>query len=445
MSPKTGRTNTILLLFILLLDLIGFSLIFPLVPDLLDFYLEQARNSAVDQYLVSFSENLTEYLPEDRRGSSDLIILMGGILASLYSLLQFLASPFLGKLSDKIGRRPVLLITSLGLSVSYLIWFASGSFTLFIISRFLGGIMAGNIGVATAAMADMSDESGRTKSMGLIGAAFGVGFIIGPVIGGLLSLIDLTEYWDYSFIHPFSACAIGSFLLSFLSALLNLWKFKETLAFRGSEPVAQINQGRWIANPFKAFTKIADPGFKRTLLIQFIYIFIFSGFEFSVTFFYKLDFGLEPYQIGLVFLFIGFLIAAGQGGLVRVLSKYISEKKLAVAGILVVPVPLYLLALTAPYVSLSLLCLAPVSLGSSLVQPALTGLASLIAPSDKQGFALGLFRSAGSLARAVGPLSGAYLYWMFGIETAYFILAILMLMTFLLGLTLPDPRAKEYK
>ena len=433
-----SRRNISLLLLILLLDLIGFSLIFPLVPDLLEFYLKGASTHSLDRWLLPITDFFRSLLPAERQSEPELIILMGGVLASIYSFLQFLCSPLWGKLSDTIGRRPVLLITSAGLAGSYLLWAVSQSFTLFLLSRVFGGVMSGNIGVASAAMADQSSRSGRTGAMGLVGAAFGVGFIVGPVVGGSLAGIRLDQWMpDTTVLHPFSACAIGSVILSAGSALLNLFFLEETLS-------PEVQKDEKPGNPFRSIAEgLRVAGLRRVLIVNFFYILLFSGFEFSVTFFYKLDFGFTPFQIGMVFLYLGLIIALGQGGLVRVLAKRMTEKKLALIGLIMLPPALIGLSHSAPVVWLSLLFLFPVSLGSALLQPALSGLASLLSPVDRQGFSLGVFRSAGALARAIGPLAGAYLYWVLGIKVAYAIFAALLLMTLLYALTLQDPRSTE--
>jgi len=427
------RRNKVLLIQILLLDLIGFSLIFPLVPDLLEFYLHNARTTPVDKWLIHISDFTLSLLPPDRRNSTNMIVLLGGFLSSIYSFLQFIFSPLWGRFSDRIGRRKVLILTSFGLAISYVLWVFSSSFTVFLISRIIGGMMAGNFGVATAAMADMSDAKSRTGAMGLIGAAFGVGFIIGPVIGGLSSRVDFAALFpDFPYFHPFSFCALLSFLLSIGGAVLNYTSFTETLAFRDRS--GETEEKIWIFNPLKALLMLHSPGFYYLTAINFLYLTVFSGFEFTLTFFYKLDFGLSPYVIGFVFLYLGVIIAAGQGGLVRRLNPRFGEKKLIVVGLGLVPLPLYLLAHSAPHLSLSLFYLFPVALGSALVMPALTGLASLLSPEGHQGLALGVFRSSGSLARALGPIFGSYLYWISGIQFTYLLLAIALVLIVLLSL-----------
>ena len=432
-SARPGaRKNQFLLLLILFLDLVGFALIFPLVPELLDFYRRGVPGQPIDTWFLSINDALFQLLPLDRRSHENQIIIMGGVLASLYSVLQFMAAPYWGKLSDRIGRRPVLLVTSLGLALSYLIWSVSLSFTAFIGARILGGLMAGNMSVASAAMADMSPIEHRTRALGLVGAAFGMGFVVGPALGGISSLWDISHL--ATFFTPFSFTALVAFLLGILSAGLNLGFLKETLGQRnGDGPL-------WIQNPIKVIRSRLDTHrLGRILALNFLYLITFSAFEFSFTFFYKLDFGLDPSGIGLIFLYLGVLLVLGQGGLVRALEGRMDGRKMAILGFALLPLPMYLMAYTAPSVGLSLVCLFPIAIGSSLIQPALAGLTSLNAAEDRQGLALGVLRSTGSLGRAIGPLGGAYLYWFLGIHDTYLVIAILLLLVVLLALSAPDP------
>ncbi len=434
MTQNISR-NRSLLLVILLLDLIGFSLIFPLVPELLERFLKDSGSNPLDSWFFFLQNAVILALPAAKRTHPDLIVLLGGILGSIYSILQFFFSPFWGRLSDRIGRRPVLILTSIGLALSYFLWFATSSFTMFVAARVFGGIMAGNLGVASAAMADMSTPENRTREMGMLGAAFGLGFILGPALGGATSTWQIQKIFPaLSFLNHYSGCALTAFLLSALSALFNLSFFSETLPERKSSSHA------WVENPFRWTGKLAFPGFKTILIVYFLYIMFFSSFEFTLTFFYKLEFGMKPMAIAMIFVYIGVLIALGQGGIVRMLSGKIFEKTMAVIGLALLPLPLIALAYTAPYVSLTLLCLAPIALGSALVQPALSGLASLAAPAESQGLAMGVFRSSGSLARALGPIFGAYLYWFSGVKIAYWILGGLLIVTVLVSLRLADVR-----
>ncbi|MBE7437210.1 MAG: MFS transporter [Spirochaetales bacterium] len=425
------KKNRFLLLQIVLLDLIGFSLIFPITPHLLEYYLAGAGGHSIDSWVSPVSGALASLWPSAR--PDELIILYGGVLGSIYAFLQFLCSPLWGQLSDSLGRRPVLILTSLGLALSYFFWLFSTSFTAFILSRIFGGIMAGNLSVASAAIADMSSRENRSAHMGLLGATFGLGFIIGPLVGGLAAQVDMREWLDFPYLHPFSFCALVSLILSALSAVRNYTSLKETLPAGGSGEV----------RGFFAQARQVRGGVHRIVLLNFIYLFIFAGYEFTVTFFYKLDFHLSPLQIGFIFLYIGLLIAVGQGGLVRILSRRYTERWLCLVGIALVPLPLFLFSLSAPSVLFSLLLLAPITLGTALFQPSITALASLVAQENQQGLVMGYVRSSGSLARAVGPILGSILYWAYGIVVTYSVLAIFMCLAFFLTLTLKEARTIE--
>src|SRR5207249_1133339 len=162
-------------------DMVGFSIIFPLFPEMLKFYLgREGREGALGALLKTLESAFGQ------SSEQQVAVLFGGVLGSLYAVLQFIFAPLCGCLSDRVGRRPVLLLTIGGISISYLLWFFSGSFTLLVAARFLGGLMGGNISVATAAVADSTTAENRAKGMGIIGAAFGLGFILGPTIGGVM-------------------------------------------------------------------------------------------------------------------------------------------------------------------------------------------------------------------------------------------------------------------
>ena len=173
--------------------MMGFSLIFPIFPETLNHFLAQAGDPVLD-LLAGWTARILDGRTSDWKL---FVALFGGIVASLYSILQFLFSPIWGKLSDSTGRRPVLVFTCTGSFLGYLVWLFSGSFSLFVLSRLVTGLMGGNVSVATAAMADSTSEQDRTKGMGMIGAGIGLGFIAGPSIGGILA------HTDPSYLLPF--------------------------------------------------------------------------------------------------------------------------------------------------------------------------------------------------------------------------------------------------
>jgi MFS family permease len=425
------KKNLFVLVFIIMIDFIGFTLIFPLVPDLLLYYLNHPiykSDEVIIHFFLLIDRTFKQLIPFSNNLNGDVVLIVGGIISSIFSVLQFIFSPYWGKLSDLYGRKKILIYTNIGLGLSYLFWLFSKSFSMFLISRIIGGIMSGNLGVASAAMADMSNKENRTAYMGLVGMAFGLGFVIGPVFGGLLYYIGneyLRDLLQNSFFHPFSICALGSFSLSLISILFNFFFLEEThqpsqKTTRERISIMQINQ---LNTPVKL-----------GILLNLVYMLIFTSYEFTFTFFYKFTFNLTPKEIGFVFLYLGLLIAIGQGSLSRMLSGKISEKTMMQLGIVSISTTFLLQPILKQNIFFSLLTLIPLALGNSLFQPAVNGYTSLHSKKEEQGYVLGLMRSLGSLSRAIGPFIGGSLYWMFGIQISYlifiFILLIALYLTF---------------
>lgn len=430
-EPKRGVLGVILLT--VFLDLVGFSIIFPLFPDMLEYYLGKEMQGGYFHAFISQLETLSGL--EGDQAKFAATVLFGGLLGSLYSMLQFLAAPIWGSISDRRGRRVILLTTVGGIAVSYLFWICADAFWLLIVSRLIGGAMAGNLSVSTAAVADVTDAQSRAKGMGMIGAAFGVGFIVGPALGALLSLWDVRGVlWFIPGVNPFSGPAIAAFLLS-LANLLYLWRrFPETLKRSSGDSL----HARRPVNPLAVFRSSPIAGVNLTNFLFFIFIAAFAAMEFTLTFLAKDRFAYSAAQNGILFLFIGFIIAFVQGGLVRRLAPKYGEKNLVIAGIILVVPGLILVGLCHTqlllYAGLFLL-----AFGSSLVTPSLTALISLYSPEDRQGESLGIFRSLGSLGRAFAPILGAVVYWKYGSQWPYFGSAAVLLVPLLFSFGLPVP------
>lgn len=425
--PTKGAVGIGSVLLVVFLDLVGFSIIFPLFPALLEHYLGREGDAGL---LGAVMGTLRAFAPAGEQGEYYTVVLFGGVLGSLYSLLQFIAAPLWGALSDRVGRRPVLLVTVAGVTLSYVLWFFAGSFALLVFARVLGGLMAGNLSVATAAVADLTDESNRAKGMGMIGAAFGVGFILGPSLGGVLSLARVDELLPWlPGVNPFSGAALGAFLLSALNLLWVAKKLRETK--RSSERTVQRR-----INPVRLFAPSDIPGVSRTNLVYFVFLVAFAGMEFTLTFLAHDRFAYTSLQNALMFVYVGLILALVQGGIVRRLAPRVGEKRLALAGIVLL-IPALALIGVAPGQGVLYAGLFLLAVGSALATPSLTALVSLYAPSDRQGEALGTFRSLGALARAVAPLIAASLYWRYGSALPYYACAALLLVPLALGFTLP--------
>ena len=413
------------------LDLVGFSIIFPSFPAMLQYYADVEGEAGLFGDLMRALEGWTA-------GAADpefaIVALFGGVLGSVYSVLQFLGAPFWGSLSDRIGRRGTLLFTLTGTMLSYVVWFFSGSFLLFILARLFGGLMAGNIAIASAAVADTSEGKDRAKGMGIVGMAIGLGFVIGPAIGGFFSRYDMTPDGALpgeSWLHPFSAAAIASAVLAVANLLWAVARFPETLP-----PEKRGGGDHHSLNPFSRLSQIDFPGVKRVNLLYLLYLTAFSAIEFTLTFLAAERFLYEPVDNAWMFVFVGLTIAFVQGGIVRRLAPKMGEKKLATVGI-ALSIPGFLAIGFSGSETVLFLGLGFMAVGSALAMPCLSALASRYTPPDVQGLALGVFRSMGSLSRAIGPVIGGLLYWRFGMTSPYLLGAATLLAPVLMAVALP--------
>jgi ferrochelatase len=435
LTPEARGTLSIVFLT-LFLDLVGFSIIFPLFPALAAHYLEVDGGN----FLLRSIFDGAHWLMASGGASSEFssIVLFGGALGALYSLLQFVAAPLWGGLSDRFGRRPILLISVAGLALSYLLWFFSGSFTLLVIARIVGGLMGGNISAATAVVTDITTEKNRSRGMAFIGIAFALGFIIGPAIGGIASLIDLTALYPslkaYG-VNPFSMPALIAFVLSLFNLYYLARKFKET-----RKPQVDSHESARTANPLRLFRPLPFKGVNQTNLANFLFIAAFSGMEFTLTFLAAERLNFSPLQNAYMFIFIGLWIALIQGGVVRRRAHDVGEKKMAVMGLALIVPGLLSIALTQSvwllYVGLFFL-----SVGSAMVIPCLTTLVSFYTPANQQGQSIGIFRSMGALGRVFGPILASMIYWRFGSAAPYYLGAMALLIPLILVQTLPNPKA----
>lgn len=349
MTNKKAQLGIIFLT--VFIDLIGFGIVIPILP----------------LYALHFHANES----------------VNGLLVGIYSAMQFIFAPVLGKISDRAGRRPVLLVSLMGTAAGFAIMGFAGSLMWLFIARIVDGISGGNISTAQAYIADITGPEERSKAMGLIGAAFGLGFILGPAIGGLLS--------GYSIAAPF----LFASALALLNAILVFFRLPESLSpeHRASAmdkaPIAEVFRHGWHLPALMGS--------------YFFSIFGFAMMTTNYALFTHERFGYDQKQNGYVFAFIGLIGALVQGGLLRQLLKRKSEKSLAVVGVTFLIVGMALLPLVTTLAAL-LIVSAIVGIGNSFVTPTLNGLASRSAERTWQGRVIGLMQSAGSLARWVGPI-----------------------------------------
>ncbi|MES2529351.1 MAG: ferrochelatase [Bdellovibrionota bacterium] len=434
--PAETKRILKLIFLTMFLDLVGFSIIFPMFPAMAKYYLEVDA----DNFILKGMMNLITSIQSYSSGSTNMstIVLFGGLLGALYSLLQFIAAPLWGGISDRIGRRPVLLISVFGLWISYLIWIFSGSFTLLILARIVGGFMSGNLSIASAIVSDVTDEKNRSKGMAFIGIAFALGFVIGPAMGGILSMYnpiannpDLANYG----INPFSTPAALAAVLAFIN-FFTIWKtFPETMK-KGTERHMERSM-----NPFVLMRPLPIRAVNLTNLAYFLFITAFSGMEFTLTFLAVERLQYTSMDNAYMFIFIGFFIGMVQGGYVRRKAHQVGERKMSFQGLITIIPGLVLLAFAQTgwmlYAGLFFL-----AVGSAMTIPCLTSLISFYSPRHMQGQSLGIFRSLGSLGRVVGPVYASLVYWKFGSISAYLIGAGLMILPALVTRSLPAPEHK---
>ena len=432
-SPKAKRGLFGIVFLIVFLDVVGFSILFPLFPSLLDHYLALEGEGSLIGRLVASLSDLVD-------GDRDAVeALFGGVLGSLYALLQFLFAPVWGGLSDRIGRRPTLLVTLLGTAVSYALWAWAGSFGLLLASRLLGGAMAGNISTASAVIADSTSGKERAGGMGILGMAIGLGFILGPALGGVFGPADIgsPSDWTRGFaLQPFSTCAFVALGLALLNLLFVATRLPETLP---AEKRGRAATARGMS-AILALGDLDSPGVSRASFVYFVYLTAFSAAEFTLTFLAVQRLGFTISDIAWMFVFVGLVIAFVQGGMVRRMAPRLGERKLILFGLLAI-LPGFVLIGRAGATGTLYAGLFLMAVGSAFAMPCLSALVSRYAPTDRQGLAQGTLRSLGSLARAIGPFLGGTLFWQLGSAAPFLVGAGLLLIPVWLTTKLPLPPA----
>ncbi len=382
------RKPSLLVIFLtVFIDLVGFGIVLPLLP-----------------------------IYSDTFGASGLMV---GVIMASFSAMQFLFAPVWGRLSDRVGRRPVLLVSTAGAALSYAV-FGYGStlagntaLTVLLISRMLAGVCGANITVAQAYIADITPPEQRSKRMGLIGMAFGLGFIFGPILGGLAA-----KHFGLS--GP-GYVAAGFCAVNFFLALVLLKESRKP----GSATAGQRPRFAQWAHVLKR------PTIGPLVLIFFLATFCFTCFETTLGLMVGVNFGLDlktgkdAGTVTALFAFCGIVAAFVQGGPVGKLVKKMGEPKLIVISLVFVavsltPIPfihgqgglswgVLLRAEGLPWLQM-LFVLALLAIGSGLTRPPLFGMLSILTPEDEQGETIGVAQSAGSLARIAGPMFAGGLF-----------------------------------
>ena len=353
------RPAVVFILITMMIDAMGIGLIIPVMPDLLQ---------------------------EVRGGSLSTAALWGGILSTTFAAMQFLFGPIIGGLSDRFGRRPVLLLSLAAMALDYLVMALAGSIWLLLAGRLIGGVTSATQATANAYMADISAGEDRAANFGLIGAAFGLGFVLGPLIGGLLG--------EWGTRAPFFAAAV----LAAMNAVFGFLVLKETL------PQENRRTFTWKrANPLGSFRQLgALPGVGPLLLVFFIYQVAFTVYPAIWSFFGKERFGWEPSTIGLSLGLFGIMLAIVQGGLIRPILRLLGERGTVIYGHFFDVAAFIALALVTS--STLALILTPLAALAAVITPALQGIMSKAVGADGQGELQGVLTSISALAMILSPM-----------------------------------------
>jgi len=359
-------TKPIAIIFVTaMIDLIGFGIVIPVLPY---------------------------YVEGDAFGASPFQL---GLIVASYSTMQFIFSPIFGTISDRYGRRPVLFFSILGTALGFYIVGAATTLWMIFAGRILDGITGGNISTAQAYIADVTTRENRAKGMGLIGASFGIGFVVGPMLGGILSI--------YGHAVPFYFAA-GMALLNaialyfFLPESLDRSKVQHTA--RRKNRLAEI------------FDSLKDVSFRGITIIYFLIIIAFSIMTTSFTLYTMNRFNYTAAQNGYLFCYIGVIAVIMQGGLFNRLARSLGESKLILIGTALMAISLIAVPFVGPQqggLTALLIGTAFFAIGNSVSSPALMSLASKNAHDHEQGKAMGVMQSGASLARAIGPVIAGYL------------------------------------
>ncbi len=361
-----NRSALTLIFTTVFIDLLGFGILIPILPTF------ATKELHVDETAI-------------------------GIAIAIYSLVQFFFNSFLGELSDKHGRKPIIVVCLFLNAVGYVIFAFTHTYFILLVSRIVAGVGGSSIGVAQAYIADVTTKEDRSKGMGMIGAAFGLGFVFGPLIGGLLSK------------YGYEVTGFASAGFSFLAFLVTIFFLPESNLNRDQ---AQLRKRKLfdVAAVKKVFKK-KDLG----LLVTLFFILTFSVANIYGTFALL---GYEVYnftdlQNGYMYGIVGIASALVQGGLIRIASKYIKDTKIVAVGAFLMMAGLALLPYGGNFLGLAIIVII-MSLGTGFLQPTLLSLISEVTSDAEQGITLGLNQSFSAFARVLGPLWGGFAFEYFG-------------------------------
>lgn len=361
-----NRSALSLIFLTVFIDLLGFGILIPILPSF------SVKELGIDEAAI-------------------------GIAIAIYSFIQFLFNPILGKISDKHGRKPVIVVCLLLNALGYIVFSFTHSYVMLLASRIIAGVGGSSIGVAQAYIADVTTRADRSKGMGLIGAAFGLGFVFGPLMGGLLSPLGyaVTGY-----------VAAGFSFLAFVSTIFFL---PESLKKDAMIEAAASSQKIKLFD-FAAMKKILQKHDLAVLiLLFFILTFSFANIYGTFALLGLKVYGFTDMQNGYMFGIIGLTSAIIQGGLIGRINKIMSKKKILIVASFIIMVTLALIPYAGSFLGLAIVSIV-LSYGTGTFQPTVLSLISEVTSEAEQGITLGLNQSLSSFARVLGPLWGGFAF-----------------------------------
>jgi DHA1 family tetracycline resistance protein-like MFS transporter len=362
-KSKAGLSLIFLTVFI---DLLGFGILIPILPSF------AIKELGVDEAAV-------------------------GIAIAIYSLVQFIFNPILGRLSDKHGRKPVIVMCLLINAMGYVIFAFTSSYLILLVSRVVAGVGGSSIAVAQAYIADVTTKENRSKGMGLIGSAFGLGFVFGPLIGGFLSKLGYME------------TGLGAASFSFIAFIVTMILLPESHLDRSEF----VESKRKILNIDAILKAFKNPNLAILISLFFILTFSFANIYGTFALLGLQVYGFTDLQNGYMFGIIGFSSAIVQGGLIGPLTKFLGKKNILILGSFLIMVTLAIIPYAGNFLWLAVDSIF-MSFGTGMLQPTLLSLISEVASDTEQGITLGVNQSLSALARMFGPLWGGFAFEFLG-------------------------------
>lgn len=389
---KVNRKPSLMVIFLtIFIDLIGFGIVIPLLPF----------------YALNYSASALEVT----------------LLSTVFSFMQFLLAPYWGSLSDRFGRRPILLMSIIGNVFAYSLFALADSLWMIFLSRILAGGFSANIGAAQAYIADITTPANRAKGMGLVGAAFGLGFIFGPALGGLLS--------PYGYHVPGWTAA----WLCLMNSIFAFYFLPETLSAEQKEKNKLSGKKPSVFSVFKGLSELRQlPNTFYLISLFFMTVFAHSIFESTFALLMDTNMGMTAKEVGYTFTLIGFIIAIVQGGLIGKFSMWIGSKKLVTVGLGLSFIALgFLPFMEKTHLFWVILFISLYAFGNAIFSPSINGMISNSVPADQQGKILGLNQGVASLARIVGPILGGFAFGTIGVPWPFMFASFFMFCAFLLA------------